>query len=212
MHRAVLVEVAKRLPIQALKKFAQTNDMCNDAAREAWETWQVACTIMGAGRMFSDKCWMDTYTRTLRQHAYRYSDASKLWTVMHAIPLWLWTALQPLLHASLKPHMLSVRMKKDGSVLNLVCVRDAVVWATISSKGDYWRFTDIFPDLENRELVAKALNSVRILLARKDRATTEKKGGGGGGGGSAAAVHSRRLKHVRSRRVSLLASGGEARV
>jgi hypothetical protein len=165
MYESVLVEVAKRLPVSALRKFAQTNDMCKEAAREAWETWRGACAAISAGRMFSDKCWMDTYTRTCRQRAFRFTDGSKAWTTLSTTPLWLWVRLQPYMHAAIKPADVSLRVKADCSVLHMTCMRNGMPWTTLSSAGAYWRFTDSIPDMDNQAGIAKVLKALLGMLA-----------------------------------------------
>ena len=122
MYSAILLEIAKRLPQPALVKFAQINTVTNDIARDAWEAWRDACFAAGICRMFSDKCWMDAYTRTLRQKSFRFVNAATLWLQIEEPPSWMLAALSPYLDAALSLASFRFCIRKDVSVINMVCV------------------------------------------------------------------------------------------
>ena len=156
-HHDILAAIAKRLPIHALVKFAQVNTATNDAAREAWQTWEAGCRAMGTRRMFSDKCWMDAYTRKVRQNAFRFIDASPNWSKLHDVPEPIATALRACLSVHLKLASLKYCIRADFEVLNVLCIRENLAWATISSTGEVWQFTDALPMLEVAECGALSL-------------------------------------------------------
>ena len=165
----VLLLIAKRLPLPALVKFAQASSAANYAAREAWETWQQGCYDAGICRMFSDKCWMDAYTRTLRQHSFRFVDAAALWVRIQEPPAWLAEALHGHCSIKLKKASFQFCVRRDYEVINMVCMRGRDVWATISSTGEYWQFTDAFPCLDASECraISAFLKQIGELLHQR---------------------------------------------
>ena len=162
--------IAKRLPLKALIKFAQVSYATNCAAREAWQTWQQGCHDAGSCRMFSDKCWMDAYTRNLRQHAFRFVDATIVWMKITEPPEWLNDAMRGICSAELKKATFQFCVRRDYEVVNMVCMRGKDVWATISSTGEVWTFTDAFPYLDVLEyrVVSSFLNQIREFLRQKN--------------------------------------------
>ena len=150
-RHAILARVASRLPIQALVRFAQVSAATNHAATEAWQTWEAGSLAMGTRRMFSDKCWMDAYARKARQKAFRFVDASKNWCTLQDVPEALATSLRAHLSENLKTAVLQFHVQKDLSVVNALCSRGRHAWATISSTGDAWQFTDALPILSGTE-------------------------------------------------------------
>jgi hypothetical protein len=170
----ILAAVAKRLPIQALVKFAQVSAATNHAAREAWQTWEAGCTAAGTRRMFSDKCWMDAYARRLRQQAFRYIDASLNWSKLHDLPRGVATSLNACFSATLKMASLKFCVRNDFQVVNVLVMRRKHVWATISSTGECWQFTDALPILGAVECgeVASFLRTVQNFLHKSANSVT----------------------------------------
>lgn len=163
---SLLATIAKRLPLQALIKFAKANDQTCNAAREAWETWQGACTLISAGRMFSDRTWMDTFTRTMRQRMFRYVNAAESWTEVSSPPQWVTAALTFVLQPPF-PVTFQLRVRKDVSVVNVIIFYQSTVWLVLSSVGKCWQFSDSLPDipLERKQAVWKALIGFKAVFA-----------------------------------------------
>ena len=163
----ILVSIAKRLPLQALVKFAQVSAETNFAATEAWETWEHACRAIGTRRTFSDKCWMDVYARALRQNAYRFVDASVHWSHVNEPPAWFKASLRAA-HGSeccFGTTTFKIFVRGDYQVVNATCIRDGQVWATISSTGEFWTFTDAFLTLRKTDCLPLA----SFLQSNRDR-------------------------------------------
>ena len=166
----LLVCVAKRLPLQALVKFAQVSVETNEAAREAWKTWEAGCVAMGARRMASDKCWMDAYARQIRQQAFRFVDASKRWLAAQEVPKPLHALLCAYLGAHFKMAKLQFFVRRDLEVVNLLCTHSTQVQAVVSSTGEVWRFSETFPGFEAtaRYALTSVLNEIKGFLQKRE--------------------------------------------
>lgn len=168
----LLVRIARTLSLDGLVKFAKANSVTNKCAREAWETWRNACAVIGVCRMFSDRCWMDAYARTVRQFAFRFANAATEWTTVQNPPVWLVAAAYSCVTI---PCIYSLHYKKDKSVVHL-CVRSSetkALLAVVSSNGTVWKFSEIIP-FACEPLVRIACAYRAIVLTKSKRSTKSK--------------------------------------
>jgi hypothetical protein len=160
------MDIAKRLPLPALVKFARANAHTYVAARRVCGTWKRGCVELHIARMSTDKCWMDAYTRGVRQRAFRFVNGARAWKKPKPLPTWLQTALHAHLSAFESSCIFTAHVRKDYSVLNVVVQRrgDRMPWATLSSTGDVWQYAD---DHFPVTWLGSCLNLARVLFAKK---------------------------------------------
>lgn len=164
----VLTAIAKRLPLNSLIKFAKANDLTCAIAQRAWETWREACRQLSVARMFSDRSWMDAYSRKVRQRNFRYVNAAEQWVAINTVAQWVSAAFHFHLHCAF-PVKYALRVRKDFSVVNVILFRQDEPWMVLSSTGKCWRFTDNYDDDidgARKQALYAVLNSLRTIFSR----------------------------------------------